>query len=438
MTVLVLGAAGLIGNVIAADLIRRGIPVVAAARRFTPEQRDSLGAAAREMPIAALDSAALARLIDDCAADVVVNCLGVLQDAGADSTQAVHQAFVERLLAALRAIRRPVLLVHLSILGAAASDGTNFSRSKRAAEDAIAKSGLPYAILRPGFVFAPRAYGGSAMLRALAALPLALPSALASRPLATVAVEDIAETVHVLAQQWQKPDPRHAAIWDVMQPDTLTIGDVTASLRRWLGADRRWRIPLPMALFKLGALTGDASAWLGWRPPVRSTALIELMRGIAGDPRPWMAATKIMPRPLGDVLWARPATVQEKWFARIYPLKALIVGILAVFWCASSLIVLTVAFPAAVAIFTAHGFQLGLAQVLTVASCLTDLSVGVAIAFRRTHVYGLGAGIAVSLFYMAGAAILTPELWIEPLGALVKTGPAIVLMLVALAIADDR
>jgi hypothetical protein len=39
---------------------------------------------------------------------------------------------------------------------------------------------------------------------------------------------------------------------------------------------------------------------------------------------------------------------------------------------------------------------------------------------------------------MMGAAILTPDLWIEPLGALVKTGPAIVLMLVALAILDNR
>jgi len=33
---------------------------------------------------------------------------------------------------------------------------------------------------------------------------------------------------------------------------------------------------------------------------------------------------------------------------------------------------------------------------------------------------------------------LTPEMWIEPLGALVKTGPAIILMLVALAIDKDR
>jgi hypothetical protein len=39
---------------------------------------------------------------------------------------------------------------------------------------------------------------------------------------------------------------------------------------------------------------------------------------------------------------------------------------------------------------------------------------------------------------MLGSAVLTPELWIEPLGALVKTGPAIVLMLFCLAILDDR
>ena len=39
---------------------------------------------------------------------------------------------------------------------------------------------------------------------------------------------------------------------------------------------------------------------------------------------------------------------------------------------------------------------------------------------------------------MASAALITPEMWIEPLGALVKTGPAIVLMAVARAILDER
>ena len=39
---------------------------------------------------------------------------------------------------------------------------------------------------------------------------------------------------------------------------------------------------------------------------------------------------------------------------------------------------------------------------------------------------------------MIGAAVLTPDLWLEPTGALVKTFPAIVLMLVALVILDNR
>ena len=61
-----------------------------------------------------------------------------------------------------------------------------------------------------------------------------------------------------------------------------------------------------------------------------------------------------------------------------------------------------------------------------------------AIVFRRTCKAGLIAGVAASLFYMIGAAVMTPDLWIEPLGALVKTFPAIVLMFVALLILDNR
>jgi DoxX-like family len=69
---------------------------------------------------------------------------------------------------------------------------------------------------------------------------------------------------------------------------------------------------------------------------------------------------------------------------------------------------------------------------------LMDISIGVLIAFRRTCATGLVAGILLSLGYMAGTALLTPDLWVEPLGALVKTGPAIVLMLVALPTLDNR
>ena len=53
---------------------------------------------------------------------------------------------------------------------------------------------------------------------------------------------------------------------------------------------------------------------------------------------------------------------------------------------------------------------------------LVDMAICVLIAFRPTCAIGLIAGIVASLSYMLGTAILTLDLWIERLGALVKTG----------------
>ena len=110
---------------------------------------------------------------------------------------------------------------------------------------------------------------------------------------------------------------------------------------------------------------------------------------------------------------------------------------LAVFWCVSGLIAITVAYGCA-----RHDDPLRLSR--RAVACLRDriepdrYLVGLLIAFRKTHRIGLVAGIVVAVGYMLGSAVLTPALWIEPLGALVKTGPAILLMMVALAISDDR
>lgn len=438
MKILVLGASGLVGNAITTDLMQRGLSVVAAARRFTRSQHNQLGHAAREFPIGAGDSTSLARVLQENEIDVVVNCLGILQDAPGESASAIHLAFVEKLLAALRALGRPALLVHLSIPGVETDDHTRFAQSKRDAERAIAASGLPFAILRPGFVFAPAAYGGSAMARALAALPVRVPAKLAARPFAVVAVEDISETVALLARNWRQGERGQMICWDLMHPEQSSVGAVVEKLGIWLGGKRAWRIWPPMALLKVGAWAGDFVSMFGWRPPLRSTALAELQRGVAGNPDPWIAATGIVPRSLEIMLKARPATVQEKWFARLYLLKALIIAVLVLFWCASSLIVLVFSFADATAILITHGFAPTLAKFMTAAGSIMDFCVGLAIAFRSTTRWGLLAGVAVSLFYTVGAAILTPELWLEPLGALVKTGPAIVLMLVALAISEER
>lgn len=433
----ILGANGLIGHRLAADLSEQGWPVIAIARSFTAAQEAALsGAQCVRAAVVASTAQDLATLIDRWKIDILVNTVGILQDTRPGESAEVHTAFVGRLCEAATAQARPVTIVHLSVGGEGHDDVTAFGRTKHEGEDVLRTSGLPVFILRPGFVLARQAYGGSALLRSLAQLPVRLPRDLADRPCRVTAAADIVRTVAVIASRW--PGPATTFTWDVMAPQPTMLGEVVAVLRRHMGGPAPL-VTSPAPLLWLGARLGDASACLGWQPPVRSTAIAELRRGVDGRPEGWMAATGIRPLPLDRALATEvSASVQDIWFARLYLLKPLILAVLVAFWCLSGLIALTVAYDAARGMLIDRGFPGGLATAVTIVSSLADIAAGILIARQRTALVGLVIGIVQSLGYMAGAAVLTPDLWIEPLGALVKTGPAIVLMMVALAILRAR
>jgi len=435
-TILVLGASGLIGRFVTDDLRARGFRVVGMARSLSPAQK--LSALDIEQPILSLDVAALTRLLSEYAVDVVVNCLGVLQDGPGSDTGAVHRDFVARLLQAIAGSGRAIRLIQISIPGSAEADRTAFATTKREAERLIAASGIAHAILRPGFVVAPSAYGGSAMLRALAAFPLDLPAREMATPFQPVAIDDVSATIAWLAARDIDDASVKAVSWDLMQAEPVTMAGVIKQFRLAFGTAAWPRIAMPAFLLDLGARTGDLASHLGWTPPIRSTAIAELRRGVRGDPTTWIAATRIAPKTLAETIARHPATIQDKWFARLFLIKALIFASLVTFWLVSGFIALFISYRAAAGILSAHNFPPTLIDPVTIGSSLMDMSIGVLIAFRRTAAIGLIAGISASLGYMLGAAILTPDLWIEPLGALVKTGPAIVLMLVAFIMLDNR
>jgi len=434
--ILVFGASGLIGRFVTDDLRARGFCTIGVARNFSPSQRAS--ALDLQMPILSMDVGALARFIADQGIDVIVNCLGVLQDGPGSDTGAVHRDFVARLLQAIRDSGRAIRFVHISVPGAPEEDRTAFSVTKRDAERLIAASGIAHAILRPGFVVAPAAYGGSAMVRALAALPLELPAEESGTQFQPVAVKDISATIAWLADRDIDDAATSAVTWDLMQPQKITLSGVTEQFRFGFGSADYPRLTMPRFMLDLGAKLGDLANRLGWMPPLRTTAIAELRRGVTGDPSAWMMATGIVPRTISQMVGQRSATVQDKWFARLYLIKALVIASLSIFWVASGFIALFISYRAAAAILSSHGFPPSLVAPVTIGTSLMDMTIGILIAFRRTCAAGLIAGIAVSLGYMAGTSILTPDLWIEPLGALVKTGPAIVLMMVALLILDNR
>ena len=137
---------------------------------------------------------------------------------------------------------------------------------------------------------------------------------------------------------------------------------------------------------------------------MRSTALAELRRGVEGDPTGWIAATGLEPATLEAAVAAVPATVQERWFARLFFAKPLIFGTLAAFWIASGLVALGPGWRAAVAILEARSVPPPWPAALTLVTALADVAVGAGIAWRRSCRAGLIAGLALSLGYLAAAS----------------------------------
>ncbi|WP_186420008.1 NAD(P)H-binding protein [Bosea sp. CS1GBMeth4] len=426
---LVIGATGLIGSRIAADLAGAGHRVVGAARE--------IGRAARRIP--AIDWVRLdlatsrtedwARLLPGI--DAVVNCAGALQNGPADRLEETHHQGPRSLFAACRAagVRR---IVHVSAIGVDRATPTEFSRTKLAGDEALMASGLDWVILRPSVVLGDAAYGASALIRGLAALPV-VPVMPGTAPLQPVTLDDVAAT----AIRFLDPGAPSHVVLELAGPETMSFTELVRRYRSWLGLAPAIELRLPAWLARALYRLGDFAARLGWRPAVRTTAQREIARGAVGDPSEWRRLSGIAPKPPTEVLARRPASVQEIWFARLYLLKPLVIASLALFWIGSGIASLGPGYERGRALL-APGLSDAVIPVVIVAGGIADLLIGIGIALRRTARPALVAGIVVSLLYAAAGTLFTPSLWLDPLAPLLKIAPVVALLLVALATLEDR
>jgi uncharacterized protein YbjT (DUF2867 family) len=430
MRVLVTGASGLIGGAVVARLLAAGHEVVGVARH--------IARSARRVPAArwvALDIAAATRpehwLPCLAGVDAVVNCAGVLQDSPRDSTRGVHVDGSGALFAACEqaGVRR---VVQISAIGVDRGAASVFSATKREGDDALMRRDLDWIVLRPSVVLGPAAYGGSALFRGLAALPV-LPVVPHTGSLQVVQIEDLTATV----LWFLKPEAPTRVAVELAGPERLPVTDIVRRYRAWLGWPEPRLLAIPAWLAGLAYRLGDVVGRLGWRPPLRTTARQELHRGAVGDPGPWTALTGIVPESLGTALARRPTSVQERWFAALYLLKPVVFGVFALFWIVTGLLSLGPGYATGVGLMQDGGAGM-LSGPAVIAGGVLDIAVGIAIAFRRTARLGLWAALAVSVFYLTAGTVLVPGLWAEPLGPLLKIFPILMLNLVALAILEDR
>ena len=428
MRVLVLGGYGLIG-LEAARRLARGHELIALGRSSAYGKRVLPEARWFEADIAALDTAEKwAPLLDGV--DAVVNAAGALQDGARDNLAALQDVAIRALIEACEAgnVRR---FVQISAPGADASANTAFLRTKASADEALRRSRLEWVILRPGLVWARTASGGTALVRMLAAFPFVQPLMLSDARVQMVDIDDVSDAI-AASVEGAIPSRTDA---DLVEPSPRTLAEIVSAVRAWHGyAPARWRFEAPGFIGGAAAWIADAAGWLGWRSPLRSTSLRSLEHGVTGDGAAWRDAGGAAPARFEESLSRRPATRQDRVFARAQLVLPLVIACLAAFWIASGLIGLAHIDAAAGVIAGAvHEPQL-----YVIGGALADIALGVALLWRpwaRAACFGM---IVLTGAYLAAGTLMTPALWADPLGPFVKTMPAAMLALVCATLLEER
>jgi uncharacterized protein YbjT (DUF2867 family) len=422
MRIFVTGASGFIGGHVVQALLKQGHEVIAGVRR--PEAvppRQGLTPIAVDFTRDLSTENWLPRL---SGVDAVVNCVGIIAESGPNTFDTLHTlAPIALFEACIRAGVRKV--VQISALGA---DETAFSRyhlSKKAADNFLAGTALDWTILQPSMVYGP---GGTstALMSALAALPLIPLIGDGRQPLQPVHVDDLTEAVVRVLESEVAGKTR----MPVAGPRPVTLRELLALLRRSLGLAPAPMVPVPYPwMLFAGETLGRVVS-----TPLNGEALRMLQRGNTGDPGPLAALLDRKPRSLEEALLGTPPNPAERLQARLFFLLPALRITLGLLWVWSGL---TSAFfyPRAesLELLEAVGIT-GMAGLLTLygASAL-DVLLGLAWLFRFRVVQTGLLQILLMLGYSIVIAFFLPAFWLHPFAPLAKNIPLIAATLAVMA-----
>lgn len=247
--VTIFGGAGFLGRHAVRALARDGFRIRAGCRR--PDLAGHLqpmGDVGQIQPIQAnlRFPESVARAVEG--AEVVINAVGILAPAGAQSFKAVH---VEGARAVAKAAKTAGAkrLIHISAIGASEASPAHYARTKATGEKAVLDAFPEAIILRPSIVFGPEdAFFNrfAALARVSPALPLIGGGRTRFQP---VFVGDVASAIAAAAKGAGVP----GTLYELGGPEVLTFREL---MERTLSyADRKRKlISLPFWMAKLQAL----------------------------------------------------------------------------------------------------------------------------------------------------------------------------------------
>ncbi len=255
--VTVYGGSGFVGRYIVQRLAHEGWRVRVAVRR--PNEAlfvRTYGAVGQVEPVACniRDDASVGLVMED--ADAVVNCIGILNELGKNSFEAVHNEGAARIarLAAAQGVRH---LVHLSALSADEASSSEYSRTKALGEKAVLAAFPAAMILRPSVIFGPEDQFFNRFAE-MTRFSLVLPLVGGNTRFQPVYVEDVATAAAMGAMGQAAP-----GIYELGGPEVASLRDLVGKMLHVIHR-RRLVVNLPFWV-------GSAMGW--WLDMVQAVAM---------------------------------------------------------------------------------------------------------------------------------------------------------------------
>jgi uncharacterized protein YbjT (DUF2867 family)/uncharacterized membrane protein YphA (DoxX/SURF4 family) len=403
MRVLLTGAHGFIGGFIATALREAGHTVISAVRSPRGEHEIACDFA-RDVDA----SIWLPRLVG---IEAIVNCAGILRETATQKFAAIH---VDAPVAMFRACAQAGVrkVVQISALGEP-EDG-EFIASKHRADAALATLDVDWTVLRPGLVYSAQgAYGGTSLLRSLAALPVFFLPQQGTQKLRPIAAEDVGLAVVAALGN----GAARSEIVQLVGPQALGFVDYLRAWRAWFGLKPAFEWHLPQALVNATVALGEAFT----TGPVRRVIANLLQRERVGAPDAdarMASQLALVPRSLEAALARRLATPSDLRDARLYIAVPALRIAFAFVWVASGLLGLGLSSAALQAMVP--DWPPAFAQLLGRATGALDLLLGGLLLFglwvRRVELLML----VMVVGYTVGIGLFAPQHWLDPFGGLLK------------------
>ncbi|TDE35922.1 complex I NDUFA9 subunit family protein [Antarcticimicrobium sediminis] len=245
--VTIYGGSGFVGRYIVRRMAKAGWRIRVAVRR--PNEAmfvKTYGAVGQIEPLLCniRDDESVAAMMQG--ADAVVNCVGLLAEAGRNSFAAIQEAGAER-IARIAAEQGVAQMVHISAIGADAKSNSAYARTKAAGEAAVLRHMPDAVILRPSVIFGAEDQFFN-RFGAMTRMGPFLPIAAAATKFQPVYVDDVAHAAELALLGQATP-----GVYELGGPRVASFRELMATL---LEVIQRRRIVLGLPFWIAGIMAG--------------------------------------------------------------------------------------------------------------------------------------------------------------------------------------